>query len=274
MRTIHKYFIESLIINSENDPMQWTSDDWERVTKGHSVIGYLFCTKAVKFGIYGKTLNLYLINKKHHCNSEVNSKDIYFAASEFYNLCMKYPDEKDYTKRMVFKNPPIEEWLATKDNWISKTTKELSESWEMSYDEVLSIVYSTIVEFFHKGTIYMGNLNYIYKGIVNNLRLKERYDKNRLYGDNVISGESARYIDKDGNIESWFDTIGEDDPAHIERDYRDLVDDIKRAMRKDFSEREVEQIFTVSNVGYLPRNLYIRLLKWRSKHNVKEFYDL
>lgn len=269
-REIHKYFIESLVINDENNPRMWDEADWSRITKGHAVIGYLFSTKKSKFGVFGKTLNLYLINRKFYRKSEVSLNDLRSAEYEFEQKCVQYPNEKQFAKRMVFKNPPIEEWLATKDNWIAKTAKEFADGWQITYDEALSSVYFIIAEFYHRGDIYMGNLHYIYIGVLNKLRMKERHDKNRLYGKNVISGESPRYVDKDGNVESWFDTIGTEDPKYLERDYNDFVDDLKRYMSKDFSPRELDQIFTVPQVSLLPQNLYHRLLRWRSKHTKQE----
>lgn len=269
VREPHKYFIESLIINEDNNPKHWTPEDFERVTKGHACIGYLFATKQRKVG-YDKVLNLYLINRKYYRKSEVDNLSIKMAFATFEMKCADYPEDNQYKKRMVFRNPPIEEWLATKDNWITKTANSLAESWQISFDEALSSIYFIVTEFYHRGDVYMGNLNYVYIGVLNKLRMKERHDKNRLYGKNVISGESARYVDKDGNIESWFDTIGEDDPKHAERDTKEFMEDLRRLMSDKFSKREIDQIFNCISVSYLPQNLYKRLLDWRKAHSFKE----
>lgn len=270
-RDAHKYFIESLIIDLHtNNPVLWSVEDWNKVTKGHAVIGYLFTTKQNKVGSYNKVLNLYLINRKFYRKSEVELPLLRLAFYAFENKCTLYPEPKQYAKRMVFMNPPIEEWLATKDNWIAKLANELTESWQITYDEALSSIYFIVTEFYHRGDVYMGNLSYIYKGVVNKLRMKARHDKNRLYGDNVISGDSPRYIDKDGNVETWFDTIGQDDPQHAERDFLEFKEALKQYMLKDFSVREIDQIFRCEKISYLPQNLYKRLFNWRKKHPMKE----
>lgn len=274
MKTIHKYFIENLVITDENAPSKWTEEDWLKYTKGHACIGYLFTTKDGAFGTFGKILNLYLINRKYYRQSEVDLNELKTSYARFEINCLNYPSQKQYTKRIVFKNPPIEEWLKTKDNWIAKTAKDLSNSWQISYDEALSSIYFIVVKFYHRSDVYMGNLNYIYTGVLNKLRGKERYDKNRLYGKNVISGDSPRYIDKEGNVETWFDTVGVEDTQHLERDYLEFVSELRNFMSKDFSQRELDQIFSVDNVMYLPDSLYVRLLRWRKKHSREEVLKL
>ena len=50
-REASKYVIEQFICDEDSNPSKWTSDGWNRLTKGNTIMGYLLLVKeGVKFG--------------------------------------------------------------------------------------------------------------------------------------------------------------------------------------------------------------------------------
>lgn len=264
---VNKYFIENYVLDGMIAIPNWTEEYFTEVTKGHAVIGFLFSTKPGKFGLKVRTLNLYLINRKYYRKSEVTLSELVKAWVEFEEKCIKYPDLKDHNKRNVFKNPPIEEYFKTKDNWIRKIAKTISEHNFCSYDEAICEINYTICKLYNKPHVYMGNLSYVQTAIWNDLRMVHRHEKIRitLHNKNVVSLYGVIAHNKEGNELTIDDIVGVEDKEHAERDFKEFEEECRNLMRSSFSDRELDQIFE-QKAGYLPMNLYRRLIKWRNKN--------
>lgn len=279
-REASKYFIEQFIVDEDNNPTKWTSDDWNRLTKGNTIIGYLFLVKeGVKFGPATRLLNLYLIRPafvKNPIDDAVPYAELGAAWDKFMeNL---FDEKKTKSQSMVFSNPPIAYWLDTKENWCKKQADAIVQKYNWSFDEALSEVYYIVAKCFQKKHVYMGNLGYVTRAIYNSVLMNYRYNRNRLHNGNpnVISGDQPAYEDSgngDNALCTVWDTIGEDDPWFAEQDYKQFEADLRKIMRQSFSDREIDQIF-MQRAGYLPMGLYRRLLKWRKAHPIEELRKL
>lgn len=276
-REASKYFIEQFIVDDTNNPSTWTEEEFKERTKDNLVIGYLFLVKeGVKFGPATRLLNLYLIKPKYY-QSEPEKIVVLSDLAKAWDTWMDHMFKGD-EKFMCFQNPPIKEWLNTKENWCMKQADRIVQQWGWTFDDALSQVYWAVMKCYKKGHVYMGNLGYIITAINNSIGMDHRYNKNRLHGGNplVVSGDQQAYQEDDSNDNaccSVWDTIGKDDPYYAEQDYKQFEADLRALMRADFSDREIDQIFTQRS-GYLPMGLYRRLLKWRKKHSIKELRAL
>ena len=278
-REASKYFIEQFICDEDSNPSKWTSDDWNRLTKGNTIIGYLFLVKeGVKFGPPTRLLNLYLIRPKFVKNladDPIPYTELALGWEKF--MANLFDESKSTSQSMVFANPPIGYWLDTKDNWCKKQATNIVDRYNWSFDEALSEVYYVVAKCFQKKHVYMGNLGYVSRAINNSVLMDHRYNRNRLHqgNPNVVSGDQQAYKDEsdDDALCTIWDTLGKDDPWFAEQDYKQFEADVRKLMRDSFSDREIDQIFTQKS-GYLPMNLYRRLLKWRKKHDIKELRKL
>lgn len=276
-REASKYFIEQLIISEDNTPDKWTMNEFNLFTKKNACIGFLFSVKkGVKFGPDVKVLNLYLINPEYIVDANNDPIELSFIVAQWFKF-LDNLSNNDVKHKMVFRNPPIKYWLDTKENWCKKQADYVTKKYGWRFDDALSEVYYTVMDLFQKGHVYMGNLGYISNSVANNVKMNHRYNKNRLNGSNplVISGDQTyeEYCGKESNLCSLWDQIGKEDDHVIQDRYEQFEKDLRALMLQDFSNREIDQIFT-QTAGYLPMNLYRRLLKWRKQHPINELRSL
>lgn len=270
-REPNKFFIKQLVLSDDENPEVWTKEFYDELTKDTAIIGYFFnTTPGTSLLSEGKILNLYLIQRKYYKEKEVSRQELVDAWFNFLSKC-KY--EKGH-KHMVFKNPPPKQWIDTKENWCKKMASKIVDQYNWAFDEALSEVYYVVLKCYAKEHVYMGNLGYIQTAITNSVLMCHRYNKNRINLSNpgrAVSTEEVIGHDNDGNPMLLEDILGTEDPWYAEEDARCFEEEVKRVLRRDFSDREIEQIINQPQKGYLPMNLYRRLLKWRKAHNVSEF---
>lgn len=262
-----KLHILTLMITEDDNPLKWT--DLSSITNNHTVVGYLLKNKG-KVLPYA-TLNLYLLNSTviSEPNKEISLEDL-----RTYYLQWKDSLEED-PKSFMFRNPPLEEWLYTKENWVKKIAYKLSQSYNQSYDECLSSLYMTILKCYKKNNIYIGNLHYIIVAVNNFMRVEHRYMRNRLHGghpdaihlDAVPSDFNEGLND---SIASLHEIIGGPTFADLEEEhYKKILEELMTDLKEQFSPREIDQI--VNTPGFLPMPLYRRLLKWRKSHRLEDY---
>jgi hypothetical protein len=237
-----------------------------------AIIGYIFNTKKVKnFAETPIVLNLYLIDKNKSYNKSISEEKLGNAWELFFN---KYDNcKKDYVA--IFQNPPIENWLDTKDNWCKKIANEISRTFSWSFEEALSETYIAILKCYHKGNVYLGNLNYLKKSIYNSVLMTLRDNKKKVFCSTgkALSLDTPIGTDTENNELYLSDMIADEVEANEESlDYQFLLKNVKSLLSKTFSEREIDQILNYKTI-YLPTSLYKRLCDWRKKHSVEELYE-
>lgn len=268
-KELSKFYIEQIILDGFNNPGNWTEPQFQSICKHDKLIGFYFSVKIeAKFNSPIKILNLYLIKPLYYKNNGITLEELDAAWAEFLT---KMVDTKNCNKAILFKNPPIEQWLDTKENWCKKQAAKIAEQFNWSFDDALSEVYYTIMKCYNKGHVYMGNLGYIQTAIYNNVRMYIRFNKNRLnqQSGRCVSLEQLITENDDGETITLADCIGIEDKDFIKIEFADFEKDCKALLSKSFSEREIEQILT-QKAGFLPIPVYRRLVKWRKQHSPAE----
>lgn len=265
-----KLRIVTILITPTNNPTKWTDFDLLRLTNNQTVVGYILKNES-KTTTPQPVLNLYTINSNH-----LSEPDKIISALTLKNVFLQWLESLvEDSKSYMFRNPPLEEWLETKQNWIKKLTAKLALSYNKTYDDCLSTLHMTILHCYNKADIYLGNLHYIVVAVNNNLKLEYRYMLNRLHGnhpdavhlDAVPSDFNAAL---DDSISSLHEIIaGVEDPYFKDERSEDRRKSILDDLREEFSEREIDQI--VNMPGYLPMSLYRKLLKWRKTHKREDY---
>lgn len=261
-----KMFMEQFIINGASDLAKWSEDNLTILLKDNLILGYYFATKpSTSFGEDIEILNLYLINSRHYHNKEVVSLDELEDAWEQFKRC----------PHRIFNNPPIDVWLDSKDNWCNMLANKMSKKYNCSFEDALSNVYYIITKCYNKQDVYMGNLSYLNKAINNQFLLEYKYNKNRINQDSGMAISLSTVIhagDTDEDKITLENLIAApEDKSDTSLDYRDLVDSCIELLSDTFGPREIELIMTEKPM-YLPRNVYVRLIKWRQKHSIRELY--
>ena len=266
----NKFYIKQYIINNVSF-QEWADNHMVEKLKDNAIIGYLFSTKSNKFLEPTQVLNVYLIKREYYKKSEISMIEL---AKDWELFLLKCKESTDYKKHTVFKNPPIEEWLDTKDNWCKKVAGEISNTFSMPFQDALSDTYYAIMVCYNKGTIYMGNLNYIKKSVYNKVLMELRANKRRVNLDSglAISLNTVIRSDSDDNELTIMDIIPEEEKMTEDSlEYKMLLDNVTKLLSQTFSPREIEQILT-KTPAQLPTNVYRRLLTWRYKHSIDEVY--
>ena len=270
----NKFYIEQIILSEDNNPEVWSKAEFkdalfQSICKHDKLIGFLFSVRQdVKFGLV-KILNMYLIKPNYYDKPEITLDELVIA----YNLFLeKVKTETHHNKMVVFKNPPIKQWIDTKENWCKKQATKVAAQFGWDFDEALSEVYYTIMKCYAKEHVYMGNLGYIQTAIFNNVRMCIRYNKNRLNGmsANVESLDQIMFESDEGESISLSDILGYEDENFKRLEYEAFKKEVIDALANSFSPREIDQILK-QKAGYLPMNLYKRLTLWRKKHSREEF---
>lgn len=269
-RKPNQYYIKQFVCNDNNNPALWTDESLSELVNKDSIIGYLFINKGeIVFGKEVITLNLYLMNPEYYNDEPVLLKDLRDAWNRI--------TEQSEPLNIVFKNPPIQQWLDTKKEWCSKLATSLVKKYGLEYDEAMSEIYFTLLKAYRKMTVYVGNLNYISTAVNNNIKLIHRDEQRKLTlnNPNVYSGEMIiRGVRKnDDTMVTLFDMIPYEDSGYSECETKEFESLIDNLLSEEFSEREIEQIKKLP-LSLLPASIYRRLLRWRKKHSIKEIMQI
>jgi hypothetical protein len=267
-RKAHQFKITQEILNDDNHPLVWTEETLSRKTNNEVIIGYLFKNKMGQFGVEAPVLNMYTINPKY-----LSTPNKTISLSDLQCVYMDWLLNKVSNDRCLrFKNPPIKEWMDTKDNWVKKLANKLSNRYNRPYDECLSSVNMTIMKCYSKGHVYMGNLAYIETAADNDIKMEYRFNKNRLTCDNPITFSMDDNVEgtKDDSSEiTYHDILGKVDPYYEEQDFEDFKATIIKDLKQVFSDREIDQILNAP--GYLTMTIYRKLMNWRKKHKPEDY---
>lgn len=231
----NKCYIERIKLTDTDNPNTW----FERNENKFTIIGYY---------LKDTLLTLYLLN-----NINYSKKISLDKLKEAYNHHIK-------TGITIFHNPPIEEWILTKENWCKRIADKVSKQFNMTFDDALSEVYFNIVTLYKNPKVYIGSLLYIQRSIYNRILMNIRYAKRRLQ---MTSLDEIVNIDDEGEM-SLGDIIGEEDTFPTELEYKEEIEGIKQIMKKSFSDREINEICNYTINSNHP--LYRRLLSWRKKY--------
>ena len=261
MRDGKKYRIINLILDTDDNPTTWTDEEYKSITDNEAVIGYFMKQDGEQM-----KMNIYLIPEKHSKGNIVTKNDLKLAYAQWL-INIRYNQNK---KLVQFHNPPIENWLDTKEQWIKKTANKLSRTFNKPYDEMLSHVHYAIVKAFNKDGVYVGNLGYIERSAYNEVLMDIRNNRNKLIIDNTEKVSSLdEQFEIDGTVHTLNDLYGEEDKGIAEMEFNETAEEIKKALSYTFSDREIDQI--INSQGQLPLNLYRRLLNWRKTHKRGDF---
>jgi hypothetical protein len=261
MRDGKKYRIVNLILDIDDNPAAWTEEEYKIITDNEVVIGYF-----MKLDGEQMKMNVYLIPEKYCKGYIVTKNDLKLAYAQWL-VNMRYNQNK---KLVQFHNPPIENWLDTKEQWIKKTAHKLSKTFDKPYDEMLSHVHYAIVKAFSKDGVYVGNLGYIERSAYNEVLMDIRNNRNKLIIDNTEKVSSLdEQFEIDGTTHTLNEIYGEEDQGIAEMDFNETTEEIKKVLSYTFSDREIDQI--INSQGQLPLNLYRRLLNWRKEHKRGDF---
>ena len=261
MRDGKKYRIINLILDIDDNPTTWTDEEYKSITYNEAVIRYFMKQDGEQM-----KMNIYLITEKQSKGNIVTKNDLKLAYAQWL-INMRYNQNK---KLVQFRNPPIENWLDTKEQWIKKTANKLSRTFNKPYDEMLSHVHYAIVKAFNKDGVYVGNLGYIERSAYNEVLMDIRNNRNKLIIDNTEKVSSLdEQFEIDGTVHTLNDLYGEEDKGIAEMEFNETAEEIKKALSYTFSDREIDQI--INSQGQLPLNLYRRLLTWRKTHKRGDF---
>lgn len=267
-----------VIINAENNPITWTEEDLLTYTNRKVVVGYLFKNMMSQFGTTGFILNLYTINPFF-----LETREAMVSLNTLQNAFLQWIDmlsesDQPAANIMLFKNPPITEWLDTKENWVKKLASKLSITYQKPFDECVSAIHFIIMKCYNSGNVYMGNLTYLEVASHNKIKLEMRYMKNRLTGEHPDARHLDATIDDFGGggdydgdkPQSLHEVLGgKRDDIYLLEDYEALREAIIDDLLKTFSPREIDQI--LNNPKQLPMPLYRKLNAWRKEHKLEDY---
>lgn len=262
--------LKSIVLDLENNPVVWTPSKLTELVHGNVVVGCLVKNTS-RTGDLTPVLNLYYID-----DSKVLNKATILTQPVLGNIFKQWleaiiEDEKSF----MFRNPPLDLWLDTKDNWVKKITIKLSTMYTTPYDDCLSTVYDTLVKCYNRGDVYMGNLNYLSTAIHNNIKLDYRYLKNRWHGGHQDAIHlDANVSDFNASADEGVTTLheiigGQLDHDPVEQREKDMLSTIMSDLKREFSPREIDQI--INHQATLPMTLYRKLLKWRKEHTREDY---
>ena len=268
----HKFFIEQYILNNINNFQEWSKNTLNSILKENAIIGYLFSTREGNLlCAEPRVLNLYLINRKYYRGTEITLESLLQAWELFLFKCNT---ETNKNKKLTFVNPPIKEFIDTKENWCKKLATQLSRKYHKSFDEALSDVYYAIMRCYTRSNVYIGNLGYIEKTAHTLIMLEKRLNKVNVNQDsNLACSLDQKIVESDDGEElTLLDIIAGDNKEMCELEYEQLKIQIANLLSKDFTSREIYQLLNKEPL-FLPINLYKRLVLWRMKHKESELYE-
>lgn len=268
----HNMKLVQFVLTADNNPLKWTEESLKESLRGQVIVGYILRNDTGKFETITPILNLYVIQAKYLVEESVSSIITLAAVQQVFRQWLESLMED--SNSIMFRNPPIKEWLDTKENWAKKLASTLSKSYNKPVDECLSTVYYVIMSCYNNSGIYMGSLNYISVAAHNNIRKEFDYMKNRLTGNHPMAVHlDASPGDFNGNneesVESFHELIGKADPFYEQQEFNELKNLVLEDLGKEFSKREIDQIFNMPE--YLPNSVYRKLLKWRKEHSLEDY---
>ena len=271
-KQINKFYIKQFILK-DDDFQAWIDDNYGELTNEDKIIGYLFSYKqGTALCAESYVLNVYVIKKEYYNGADVTINMLRDAWELFFFKCAT---ETAYYNKNVFKNPPIEQWIDTKENWCKKLAAQLSKQFNKSFDDMLSEVYYNVVRCYNKGTVYIGNLGYLRKTILNAILQQMRSEKNKVIQDNgnAVSLNTVIIQDSDDEETILMDMLAiKEEMTEESLEYRELKENIIKLLSDMFSRREIDQLINNKQI-YVPRSIYVRLLRWRDKHTLEELYE-
>lgn len=260
----HPYKLIELAITEKDNPITWTDEQMEVKLDGKVIIGYVFRYKNDK-----PIVLIYTIEEKY-----LETKDKLITNNVLRSAFLQWLESlQENSKSIIFRNPPIKEWLDTKEEWCYKIARKLSIKYHKTFDSALSAVFFVIMKCYNSNKVYIGNLYYIEQCAVNKIKAEMVYMRNRLTGEHpmVISLDatpSELNASLDESIRSFHELLTEVETDNV-KEQREIIDKAIADLKRDFSAREIEQI--LNNSGYLPMPLYRRLLKWRKEHKLEDY---
>lgn len=261
-----KIRLMQFVISLENNPIVWTEDTFKDKLSNGEVVGYLLRRLTGKFNTSSFLLTLYVIKPEY-----IETANAFISLNTLRNVFIDWLEGLvDTPDHIVFCNPPIKEWLDTKENWVKKIAGALASKYRMPYDECLSALFYVIMVCYNKKTVYMGNLNYLEIAANNKIKMDIRDMKNRLHGNHpLVISLDVELADDDNGVTALHDVVGgQCNPCHAEYEYEAFEEAVMDDLEKDFSQREIEQILSRNQ---LPIPLYRRLLKWKKTHKRSDY---
>lgn len=264
-----KMFIKTVALSLENNPISWDDNAYLDIIERNIVVGYLLSIKESAMSI-----NLYLLPDNSFYEGdlaaiELTLNDLKNAFLQWLELLITAPNS------FQFRNPPLDLWLETRLNWINALCVKVHQKFGTDVSEALSTAYMTILRLYNKTSVYIGNLHYLEIAIFTAVKKEHAYMRNRLTGGHpnaihldATPGEFTQSLAND--VTSFHEIITA--PAwdtEEEQRYAEIWEKMKADMRRDFSEREIEQICKGS--AYMAMPLYRRLLEWRKKHSLEDY---
>lgn len=261
----YKLKLTQIVLTNEDNPLKWDEESLQDRLNGDVVVGYLLRMRHESFIIALYSIKEKYLSNKEHILSLARLKN---AFSQWLDSMQEDPFS------ILFKNPPIEQWLESKDNWLKKVSNNLAKTYNKPYDECLSELYYVIMTCYNKDTVYLGSLNYIVTTAHNALKKEYGHMKNKLTGANpmVISLDAhpSSSYESDDTAQTYHDIlVGEDNPIHEALDFEETTNAIITDMNETFSAREIDQI--LNRPGPLPETLYRKLLKWRKSRSMEDY---
>lgn len=265
-----KMFIKTVAISLDSNPVTWDFAAYQTVIGTNTLVGYLLVVKA-----NGEmAINLYLLptTSFYEGNLEairLTQHDLKVAFLQWLELLTASPNS------FQFRNPPLDLWLDTRLNWINSLCVKIHNKFGTNISEALSTAYMTILKLYRKGNVYIGNLHYLEIAIFTAIKKEHAYMRNRLTGAHpdaihldASPGEFNQSIDND--VTSFHEIIGAPTWSTEEEDtYAQIWERMKEDLKKEFSEREIEQI--CKGTIYVSMPLYRRLLAWRKVHSIEDY---
>lgn len=270
-REEYKPRIVQFIITPDNNPSIWTDEIFTELIHGEVSIGYIFKIKQVTFDTPVFILNLYTINPIY-----LETPDSVISLSALKGTYFQWLETltKDQHS-IIFRNPPIKEWLDAKEAWVMKLAYSLSKTYHKQFDDCMSTIYMIIMKCYNSGRVYMGNLTYIEIASHNAIKMEIRYMKNRLHGEHPYCVHlDATFEDfgmvSDDQPQSLHEIIGgQRDEHYVNEDYDAFREKVINDLLRKFSPREVDQI--LNNPRQLPLPLYKRFNAWRKSHKMEDY---
>jgi len=261
-----QYETHTIVLTDKSNPLTWTNESIPDITRTDVIVGYHFQRKQPMAISQERPLvvSLHTLPINEAEDSTVHDvEELRIIFIEWLNML-----ETDKNP-VLFKNPPLDSWLLSKNNWIKKMVTRYRLKYNRPYDDTLSDIYYVIVKLYNQKTIYMNNLNYVEKAIECEILGQFNYNRNRLYGNNVSSLDSLLYTSDDDNALSLNDILPAKKSEDIDYELEEKMNYILDDLAEDFSPREIEQI--TKNRVFLSNAIYRRLLTWRKSHKRKDY---
>lgn len=266
---VDRLTMKSFPLTIDDNPVRWTDEHFSNMLDGQVAVGCLVKNTSRQDDLK-PVLNIYIIspNKVEDTSKIITRETLGSIFLQWLETIIT--DSKSF----MFRNPPLDLWLDTKDNWIKKITNRVAELYGIDYDECLSTIYTTLLNCYSRGDVYMGNLNYLNTAIHNTVRLEYRFMKNRLHGNHPnaihLDANMNDFSGSDEGITTLHELIGgQEDDYHHNSKYDFMLEEIMDDLRQVFSEREIDQIINYPKL--LPMPTYRRLLKWRKEHTREDY---